>query len=107
MTIQKIESVNASKFLLIEDLFGTHSFTKWLSANLKYICSWLSSEHCKVELFHLHLSILQADEKEWSMFQAKWRLWMIFLNQNVDEIWFQVYIYLNASFNCIEFDRYF
>ena len=67
------------------------SFLDWMDEHSKLIFSKLTEK----ALFLEQLCSLKSDEHEWNLFVFKWKLWMIFLDQNVEAVWTEICIHLS------------
>ena len=69
---------------------ATRSFVNWLEQNWQQICSKLADQTSFTE----QLYKLQTDEQDWQTFIYKWKMWMIFLDQQCEAVLFEICLHL-------------
>lgn len=72
---------------------AARSFFEWLVRNSKQIFSDLSDKNKLLK----QLCKVKNVNEEWQLFIFHWKLWMIFLEQNVDAVWTEACIYLYSK----------
>ena len=69
------------------------TFLDWLEENASQTFPTLLDQDDFID----KLFTLQSDEQDWKSFTCKWKLWMIFLDQKVSDVWFEVCLHLSVS----------